>query len=1330
MEFTNQHSTETPEATLQKKGLKMILIGFAVLGIGALGYLGYTNPQLFSAAVTEVGVPTNVQTNTAVQLFIPDYTADAKDSGSIAIKTKAMLSGSENLVSVKFKLKYSPTDTLTFNANSLVFEPNKTLFQSADLKSVNTSTKGEVVVSLFSNQGAVVKANDPGEQTLFRLAADINGAAGSKIDLKIEDLEVIQKTAQGAYENSKLFTQMGAGTITLNQAGSKNELQLLNAESIDATHVLLRFSDLLAFGNPGTINDYYVAGGPTQQQWILKDVTIGSDPKNAKLCPTCDQSMVILEGTTKLDASGADYFVNIVGGAFINGNVQGGLSGAIDPATKRYADQVAGFFGYQPPGATISAVQIESIHVKSSTELTLQLSGAVDPKTVTPVNIVIISVGSSPSPLVITKAVANGSVIQLSTAQQIPEKKYHIAFLNNPQTNIGLKDASGKLLPNNRVPHFFGYKPSVIDISEIKPNSITNDKAQEIVVTGKNLDKVSAVRANTTNLTFKNQTAASLTLSIPQNFTTGIYDLIFDTQDKTSKNVSKGLIVSSTQQPFEIISGESKAVPSKINPDGKTKVILYALVQDPVDIANVDSVTIDLGPIGGARAQAMVKDTGLQKKGQQFYTFETTVNPNTPTSNTPYKLKVQARKGAQTVDGTVELLVTKDVLTSQPPTVDFVGLNPSVVSPDGKTPVKISAKISDPDGANTLNTVIADLTPLGLGFTPLKGLPTSNSSEQKTAFYESSEFKIPTTVKQGHYKISVSASDETGETAKLEASLEVSSSVSGPIIDKDKTYLGPRKSVPKDGKTTVSINAMVSDNDGVDDIDSVVAFPTSLGLKPITLTRDPKASTSAKSAFYSSPDFTIPPSAPVNVHNIEIIATDKSGGKGVLNLSLDVTYEDTVGDAPLVLSKKSYTTPKMAVNDGKTRLTLYAFVRDDDQDLDSVIVNLKGIGQVGPEVPAELGAGGTPPATGTNGCPTGSNVIVCMKPSFTEGRDGQWFILPDVTISTRTAASNQPYLVEVIATDKGRKTGRGEIPVVVRDSANFTEDKTAPEMIAAVPVSPGKIEVVFNESILASTVSSVGKEFTVTQKSDINKTLNVTGATMNVDGNIITLTTEKQTPGEDYVLTATGIQDVSGIGIVPGRGNSRSFEGFEESRKGPVAHLVAATDQETVEIEFQEALRPSSLKLGSSGSQRGGDFDIRIAEADDRSKVLPIKSVKLLEGGKALEVKTEAMKSGARYHLQLENIASSGGNTLDNAISKFFKAIKYREVQQAAISQGADLNGDGKVDFIDFTLFSAAYGKNFGANTPSSGNSENSQGLQPITPKPNATVPTTSTPNQ
>jgi len=1268
----------------KSKGLKYLLIAVAVLAAGVIGYFGYTNPQLFTAEVKESQLQPTVPQTT--YLYIPAYDASPQDSGNIAIKTKNLiLPFSENVVSMQFTVKWNPVNAMTFNENSIVFD-NDTLFKSADLKSVNTNTAGQAVISFFSNTGATINAND---QKVLKLAVGVNGAAGSAISLSVDNVEVIKKVGL-VYSPSTQFTSIAADKINF---VSQAKLRVLNAEALDDTHVLVRFSDLLKIVGGATDYDFAI---PLFVRWAVAGY---GDPTFTGY----DQSTVIL--TTETQSAGRSYALEVQ-----NLNVLGNTKGNLDNNYRK-----AFFEGYQSlDGVANSLVKLQSIDVKSSTELTLHFSGALKANTVTPINIIIMDTSATELP--ISKAeVGASNTVNLTTDSQTPDKNYFIKF-------SGLKDNANSLpIVNNRELNFFGYTVPSLNIIRLNPSTVINNVDQVIVVAGQNLDTVSSIRVGTTNVVISNQTAGALNFTVPKDFTAGIYDVTFTNRANETKTLDKALVVSTLTTPMHIVSEQSKSIPYRVAPNGTTNVKFWVLVEDPVAIANVDSVTIDLQQIGGSRTQEMAKDAGLQQRNTQFYTYTTTVSANTPTSRDPYHLPVEVKKGAETAHGTVDILVTNEVLQGVKPTVDQVYISPSTVPPNGETKVKISAKVSDQDGANTIASVVADLGPIGAGFVSLTRLDVAGAANQQiTGWFESPEFTIPTTTREGSYNVTVTASDGTGGTGTGNLTVVVSSSVTGPRIDAARSYLSPRKSVPRDNKTTFAINTMITDPDGVSDIDSVNAYFGTLGLRPAALLRDPNASDAAKTALYSSQDLVIPTEAPIGVSEIQIVAADKSGATATLILQLDVTTKDTLGDAPMIFSAKSYTMPRVAINDGQTFITLYAFVRDDDNNLNTVVVNLGNIGQVGPESLGDLGSPNNTPVavTDTGTCSTNSTTFVCMQPSFKEGSEGQWYILPNVTISKNTLPSSSPYKVEVIATDTTDKVSRGEIPVFVSSSTGYAAEKNPPEVVVAVPTAPGKVEVVFNKELSALTVSSSGSDFTITDKNNVNSKLNVIGATINSSGNIVTLTTDSQTEGKEYVLNAsTKITDQAGMPLVSGQPSRAYFEGFTASAKQPVIYYVSAVGLDTVDVGFQENLRPSSVKLGNDLS----DYNFKIYESDNSANILKIKSVQFVDTGNSLEIVTEGMQSNTKYILQVNDIASSGGTELKSPIAKIFKSIKISAIRQAQVQNQADLNGDGRVDFIDFTMFSAVYGQVFD-------NTDSASEPSAIPSQPESIVPHTSVP--
>jgi len=709
------------------------------------------------------------------------------------------------------------------------------------------------------------------------------------------------------------------------------------------------------------------------------------------------------------------------------------------------------------------------------------------------------------------------------------------------------------------------------------------------------------------------------------------------------------------------------------------------------------------------------------------------------TKDTPYLLPVEVRRGSETFYGTVSLRVSKDVEQSVAPVIDHVYISPLTVPPDDETPIRISAQITDQDGAGTIDSVVADLGSLGIGFKILSPISeVTEGGELETQFYESDEFTVPDTTEHGTYTINIVASDITGERTTGTLTLEVSTSSIGPQIDADVSYISPRKSIPRDGKTAFSINVYVSDSDGIADIQDVTATFGTIGIDPIALKMDAEASTEGEGAWYKATGLTIPKTSPLGIHNIEVRATDTEGDIANIILQVDVTHKDTLGDPPRVVDDRAYTTPRVGINDGETPITLYVFVQDDDDDVESVVANLSEVGQVGPQNGGAFDSGSTGVSDGS--CPTGSNILVCMNPSVSEGANGQWYILPDVTVNTLTSPSPNPYQIEVIVTDAGGKTTRGNIPVYVGTGDSITDQQEPPRALGAVPTSETTLEILFNKEISANSVHSSGRGFSITSQSNVNEELYIVGASINPAGTVVTLSTSNQMAGKRYTLSVSkDIKDIVGRGVIEGAANRLNFTGFQASNKAPIMEYIQASDFNEIELEFRDNLRPSSVRTGLSQTDASNQFGISIYESEDTSRKLPVYGVSLEGSGNTLIIKTGPQMADQKYRINIDGLESYDGTRLPVSLNKGFKGYNLSLVQHSAAANLADLNNDGRVDFSDFTIFSSVYGTIYlgmgqnveGASALAAAQAAAAaaqQSGQPITEDPNATVPITSVP--
>lgn len=426
----------------------------------------------------------------------------------------------------------------------------------------------------------------------------------------------------------------------------------------------------------------------------------------------------------------------------------------------------------------------------------------------------------------------------------------------------------------------------------------------------------------------------------------------------------------------------------------------------------------------------------------------------------------------------------------------------------------------------------------------------------------------------------------------------------------------------------------------------------------------------------SDTSITVKVPAGLTVGAQDIVMADESDNSvsfsSLLMVSQSPSQENNVPGAPQIKLDRSYTSPASAINDGTTPLTLYVFVEDDN--LKSVVANLTNIGQVGPENGGVLGEKKDENLSNVT-CPTDSNVIVCMKPSIEEG-NGQWFILSDVTVSKAVQNSQTPYKVSVLAIDQEGHTDTEMLSVYVGTEANTV----TPKPLVAVSTSATTLEILFNKSIDPASVPGTAEGFMITSGSQ--NPLAAMQANLDASGKLLTLTTASQSSTEQYALTVSSLlKDVSGKPV--DTSVSLAFDGFVALKKAPILDYLTTNDANTLELEFQD-----NLKLSTVLSMK-----LSLSETDNPDQKLDVKGVKLLSS-KLIQIQTADQTAGRKYRINIEGLQSYDGTNLPVALNKGFKGYNESSMHAAA-THLADLNNDGSVDFADFTIFSSVYGKTY-----------------------------------
>lgn len=145
----------------ENKKHHLLIWTLVILGITALSFFGYRNPELFKAELTGGGDQTEVNTT----LYIPnDYIAEPGDTGIVHLKAGVTLT---ELQSINIKFKYD--DSKINILNVLTDDSNDAFYNESSVSATNpTDDTFSVVFSFSPNSKNVAE-----DQTLFRLAISL-----------------------------------------------------------------------------------------------------------------------------------------------------------------------------------------------------------------------------------------------------------------------------------------------------------------------------------------------------------------------------------------------------------------------------------------------------------------------------------------------------------------------------------------------------------------------------------------------------------------------------------------------------------------------------------------------------------------------------------------------------------------------------------------------------------------------------------------------------------------------------------------------------------------------------------------------------------------------------------------------------------------------------------------------------------------------------------------------------------------------------------------------------------------------------------------------------
>ncbi|MEI7511356.1 MAG: hypothetical protein WCJ84_04330 [Candidatus Peregrinibacteria bacterium] len=965
---------------------------------------------------------------------------------------------------------------------------------------------------------------------------------------------------------------------------------------------------------------------------------------------------------------------------------------------------------------------ILSIQTVSDTEVLATFTKAPSADSVRALSFAINSLTGG-TPLKVIAVKAEGNAVRLTTEKQTGGTPY--SLLTSPDL---WKTAAGASLGGKNLAFFTGFSTALPRVIRVVPDAFAlQDTPVELKVVGENFSDKGKLTLGGTPVEMVSVSADKTTIiaRVPSTQKTGALEFAYFDEQGNKYTFVDQEVVNPKEVFITVLSSESYASPRKVPNDGKTKTTLWVRIKDPLGVADIEKVTVDLRPIDGVAGAMMTPGPIVDL--QQWFSLEITVPTTVNTQIDPYQLTVTAEnKSGIRRTGNASLIVSKDLTGGIAPDIKNSFADPAeIVTNDKENPVRFFVEVSDEDGASNIASVAVELAQIGQGTIFLT--PQGTEVVGKTRFFESAApgFVTPARIPDGLYKLPLTVTDKDGMATRSTITVRVGkNSSTGPKIDESNFYVSPDYYLVADGISKFKLHVKVEDPGGADDIQGVSANLVELGLEPIALT---PGLTEGRTRWFSSADLTVPIGTFVGTKKIEVTATDKAGNYAVQKMNVYVVNKPKRGNPPLVLSAKGYTTPANVIPDGKTKFSAYVFVEDMDDDLSRVVLNLGNqavyTADALPDGTSSLDKAGNEQCISTR-------TLLCMRPILKEG-NGQWFHVPDLVVPPGVENIGGAFRLPVNAMDKTQKTAEGYLELYIA-SENLTSIKERPYPKSSIATGPSEVQIIFSSPIDRKVVRA--ENFQIVKSANSADILNIKAIDVSVDGRVVTLyTTGPQIPKDKYSI----IVDAKELQLRQKQvaDNVVSFTGYEKiddaKKKSLKITRVDSTSSTAINITFNEelaytsVLNPENIKI----FEKGGTHHLEVKEVD-------------MYRPNVLQVITSAQTPDRDYQVFVENISSPltkndtrkmsydwkgysflSAETLqslqkradfnNDKIVDFKDFTLFSSVYGSTSDNAGDLNQDGKVDFTDFTLFSSRYGGALVPNQPSTANGTNGQTASP-----------------
>ncbi len=615
------------------------------------------------------------------------------------------------------------------------------------------------------------------------------------------------------------------------------------------------------------------------------------------------------------------------------------------------------------------------------------------------------------------------------------------------------------------------------------------------------------------------------------------------------------------------------------------------------------------------------------------------------------------------VRGTIPFTVTRNA--GGTPNIDKNDIHISPresISNDGKTEFQVFVKVTDPNGHEDIASVSLNLSEIGLPPVQMQ----KGQIEGAGAWYASPKLTVPRSVIPGFRELSVSATDKSSNSVTRNFRFYVATpdnSGEEPTIPVDRAYTNPRAFV-NDQKTTGALYVFVEEGDApiahvsanLGTIlryfppETVVNLNTNPSPNPDGTMPSPIPTTTRYAPFPSQS--LAPPPPPPMVWFDSFVPNAIAQGTPPAAIPPSFDTQDSFGQetqAPAATGTIQYTAPVQGSNAG-TDISPYF----------------------------DLPAGDGLPIVGD--C-VSTDTIICLVPTVNEGSRGKWYYLPNLIVRKGVLPSQNPYFISVVATDAEGRKAEAEVPIFVSDGVIPTSEYDMPYLVSAVATDRNEVQAFFSSSLDLSRIRA--DAFHITFFNDVATRLPIVSMDVRSDGRVVIFRTNPMNITDRYTLFA----DAKQLGLKQSQqtSNQVDFMGYNINKAGIFFQLQTVTPKSanSIEVVFRKNLRFSTLLVD------GTNFSI--VEKGTGNK-LNVRRAQVGRSADTVVLSTDTQRAGVTYLLRAENLTDFSGQKLKPGFGvKLFDAyVNFEELRK--LLNMADFNQDGKVDFLDFSIFSTVYG--------------------------------------